>query len=183
MAKDLEVEKGKTDALLKEMLPASVAQQLKQGLSVDASESNTSSCYHSECLGEYEEATVMFTDVPTFQQIVPLCQPRDIVHLLNELFTKFDRLIGLQKAYKVETVGDSYMSVGGIPDVVEEHCEVICHLALGMVMEARTVCDPITNTPLHIRAGIHSGPVVAGVVGAKMPRWCWPQLRDHSSFI
>uniref|UniRef100_A0A8R1DTU5 guanylate cyclase n=1 Tax=Caenorhabditis japonica TaxID=281687 RepID=A0A8R1DTU5_CAEJA len=158
MARDLEVEKGKTDALLREMLPASVAQQLKQGLSVDAR--------------EYEEATVMFTDVPTFQQIVPLCQPRDIVHLLNELFTKFDRLIGIQKAYKVETVGDSYMSVGGIPDTVEDHCEVICHLALGMVMEARTVCDPITSTPLHIRAGIHSGPVVAGVVGAKMPRYC-----------
>ncbi|EFO98139.1 CRE-GCY-36 protein [Caenorhabditis remanei] len=158
MAKDLEIEKGKTDALLKEMLPPSVAQQLKQGLSVDAR--------------EYEEATVMFTDVPTFQQIVPLCQPKDIVHLLNELFTKFDRLIGIQRAYKVETVGDSYMSVGGIPDNTEDHCEVICHLALGMVMEARTVCDPITNTPLHIRAGIHSGPVVAGVVGAKMPRYC-----------
>ncbi|CAI2358171.1 unnamed protein product [Caenorhabditis sp. 36 PRJEB53466] len=110
LAKDLEVEKGKTDALLREMLPPSVAQQLKQGLSVDAR--------------EYEEATVMFTDVPTFQQIVPLCQPRDIVHLLNELFTKFDRLIGLQRAYKVETVGDSYMSVGGIPDSVLEHCEI-----------------------------------------------------------
>ena len=73
----------------------------------------------------------MFSDVPTFQQIVPLCQPKDIVHLLNELFTKFDRLIGLQKAYKVETVGDNYMSVGGIPDMVEDHCEIICHLALG----------------------------------------------------
>ena len=73
----------------------------------------------------------MFSDVPTFQQIVPLCQPKDIVHLLNELFTKFDRLIGLQKAYKVETIGDNYMSVGGIPDAVEDHCEIICHLALG----------------------------------------------------
>ncbi|PAV84091.1 hypothetical protein WR25_21189 [Diploscapter pachys] len=158
MAKDLEVEKGKTDALLREMLPPTVAQQLKSGLSVDAR--------------EYEEATIMFSDVPTFQQIVPLCQPKDIVHLLNELFTKFDRLIGLQKAYKVETVGDSYMSVGGIPDVVEDHCEIICHLALGMLMEARSVCDPISNNPLFVRCGIHSGPVVAGVVGAKMPRYC-----------
>ncbi|PAV60035.1 hypothetical protein WR25_18064 [Diploscapter pachys] len=158
MAKDLEVEKGKTDALLREMLPPTVAQQLKNGLSVDAR--------------EYEEATIMFSDVPTFQQIVPLCQPKDIVHLLNELFTKFDRLIGLQKAYKVETVGDSYMSVGGIPDAVEDHCEIICHLALGMLMEARSVCDPISNNPLSVRCGIHSGPVVAGVVGTKMPRYC-----------
>ncbi|VDL69258.1 unnamed protein product [Nippostrongylus brasiliensis] len=158
MAKDLEVEKGKTDALLSEMLPASVAHQLKSGLTVDAR--------------EYESATVMFSDVPSFQQIVPLCQPKDVVYLLNNLFTRFDRLVVLQNAYKVETVGDSYMSVGGIPDVVGDHCEIICHLALGMLMEARNVTDPISGNPLHIRAGIHSGPVVAGVVGAKMPRYC-----------
>ncbi|EYC27869.1 hypothetical protein Y032_0008g227 [Ancylostoma ceylanicum] len=158
MAKDLEIEKGKTDALLSEMLPATVAHQLKSGLSVDAR--------------EYESATVMFSDVPSFQQIVPFCQPKDVVYLLNNLFTRFDRLVGLQKAYKVETVGDSYMSVGGIPDITDDHCEVICHLALGMLMEARNVADPISGKPLHIRAGIHTGPVVAGVVGAKMPRYC-----------
>ncbi|EPB77204.1 adenylate/guanylate cyclase catalytic domain protein [Ancylostoma ceylanicum] len=122
--------------------------------------------------GEYESATVMFSDVPSFQQIVPFCQPKDVVYLLNNLFTRFDRLVGLQKAYKVETVGDSYMSVGGIPDITDDHCEVICHLALGMLMEARNVADPISGKPLHIRAGIHTGPVVAGVVGAKMPRYC-----------
>lgn len=140
----------------------------------------------------------MFSDVPSFQQIVPLCAPKDVVHLLNNLFTRFDRLVVLLRvfspfllrvqtifqAYKVETVGDSYMSVGGLPDDAEDHCEIICHLALGistprhpvrsclgMLMEARSVIDPITNKPLSIRAGIHSGPVVAGVVGAKMPRY------------
>ncbi|CAJ0589809.1 unnamed protein product [Cylicocyclus nassatus] len=158
MAKDLEVEKAKTDALLSEMLPSSVAHQLKAGQTVDAR--------------EYESATVMFSDVPSFQQIVPLCQPKDVVYLLNNLFTRFDRLVVLQKVYKVETVGDSYMSVGGIPDLVDDHCEIICHLALGMLMEAQNVTDPISGKPLHIRAGIHTGPVVAGVVGAKMPRYC-----------
>ncbi|VDP16089.1 unnamed protein product [Heligmosomoides polygyrus] len=156
MARDLEIEKAKTDNLLSEMLPASVAHQLKSGLSVDAR--------------EYEVATVMFSDVPSFQQIVPLCQPKDVVYLLNNLFTRFDRLVVLQNAYKVETVGDSYMSVAGVPDAAEDHCEIICHLALGMLMEARNVLDPISGNPLNIRAGIHSGPVVAGVVGAKMPR-------------
>ncbi|GMR37180.1 hypothetical protein PMAYCL1PPCAC_07375, partial [Pristionchus mayeri] len=158
MAKDLEKEKTKTDQLLSEMLPPSVAHQLKLGQSVDAR--------------EYDFATVMFSDVPNFQSIVPNCPPKDVVFLLNELFTKFDRLVILQKAYKVETVGDSYMSVGGIPEDCENHCEIICHLALGMLFEATTVCDPIQKTPLAIRAGIHSGPVVAGVVGAKMPRYC-----------
>uniref|UniRef100_A0A914DYF3 guanylate cyclase n=1 Tax=Acrobeloides nanus TaxID=290746 RepID=A0A914DYF3_9BILA len=109
----------------------------------------------------------MFADVPSFQLIVPHSKPKDVVHLLNELFTKFDRLV-----YKVETVGDSYMIVGGIPESVESHCEKICHVALGMIWEARLVNDPISNRPLQIRTGIHSGPVVAGVVGAKMPRYC-----------
>ncbi|CAJ0598529.1 unnamed protein product [Cylicocyclus nassatus] len=158
MAKDLEVEKAKTDALLSEMLPSSVAHQLKAGQAVDAR--------------EYKSATIMFSDVPSFQQIVPLCQPKDVVYLLNDLFTRFDRLVGLQKVYKVETVGDSYMSVAGLPDLVDDHCEIICHLALGMLMEAQNVTDPISGKPLHIRAGIHTGPVVAGVVGTKMPRFC-----------
>ncbi|TMS35786.1 hypothetical protein L596_003109 [Steinernema carpocapsae] len=158
LAKDLEAEKGKTDALLKEMLPASVATQLIKGEDVDA------------C--EYDEATVMFCDVPNFQSIVPHSEPKEVVHLLNDLFTKFDRLVILHDVYKVETVGDSYMTVGGLPDIVENHAEKICHVALGMLWEARTVLDPITSKPLQIRAGIHCGPIVAGVVGAKMPRYC-----------
>uniref|UniRef100_A0A0K0E3P7 guanylate cyclase n=2 Tax=Strongyloides stercoralis TaxID=6248 RepID=A0A0K0E3P7_STRER len=158
MAKDLELEKGKTDALLKEMLPVTVAQQLISGKSVDAK--------------EYEEATVMFCDVPNFHNIVLYCQPKDVVHLLNELFTKFDRLVVYHNVYKVETVGDSYMTVGGIPEVIENHCELVCHVALGMLWEGRTVEDPVLKRPLQIRAGIHTGPIVAGVVGAKMPRYC-----------
>lgn len=101
-------------------------------------------------IGEYPEATVMFCDVPAFQSIVPFCQPKGIVRLLNELFTKFDRLVTLHdvwnylilnffpfkiKVYKVETVGDSYMTVGGVPESVSDHCERICHLALGMVFK------------------------------------------------
>ncbi|VDM25484.1 unnamed protein product, partial [Toxocara canis] len=79
LARDLEVEKGKTDALLKEMLPPSVAAQLMNGKSVEA------------C--EFNEATVMFSDVPNFQMIVPFCEPKEVVHMLNDLFTKFDRLV------------------------------------------------------------------------------------------
>lgn len=62
------------------------------------------------------------------------------------------------------------MVVGGIPESVENHCEKICHVALGMIWEARSVLDPVNSKPLQVRTGIHSGPIVAGVVGAKMPR-------------
>ncbi|VDN60530.1 unnamed protein product [Dracunculus medinensis] len=158
LARDLEAEKGKTEELLKEMLPASVATQLLHGKSVDA------------C--EFNEATVMFSDVPNFNNIVPNCEPKEIVALLNDLFTKFDRLVVRHGAYKVETVGDSYMTVGGVPEIRLDHCEIICDLALGMLWESHSVTDPIKNAPLQIRIGIHSGTVVAGVIGNKMPRYC-----------
>lgn len=78
--------------------------------------------------------------------------------------------IGLQ-VYKVETIGDSYMTVGGVPERNDDHCEILCHLALGMLFEARSVTDPVTEKPLQIRLGINSGPIVAGVIGKKMPRY------------
>uniref|UniRef100_A0A1I8BN61 guanylate cyclase n=1 Tax=Meloidogyne hapla TaxID=6305 RepID=A0A1I8BN61_MELHA len=158
MARDLEAEKKKTDTLLREMLPASVATALINGYSVDAR--------------EYPEATVLFCDVPAFQSIVPFCQPKGIVRILNDLFTKFDRLVTLHDVYKVETVGDSYMTVGGVPESVSDHCERICHLALGMIWEARGVMDPVAKNGLRVRCGIHTGNIVAGVVGVKMPRFC-----------
>ena len=117
MAKDLEAEKSKTDALLSEMLPGSVAQQLKSGQSVDASsfipnmfnltpvQFKYLTCKVNENIGvsgEYEEATVMFSDVPSFQQIVPHCAPKDVVLLLNDLFTKFDRLVVLQNVRETQ---------------------------------------------------------------------------------
>ncbi|VDK57208.1 unnamed protein product [Gongylonema pulchrum] len=113
----------------------------------------------------------MFSDVPDFQKIVLYCKPRQIVTLLNELFTKLDRLVTRHHVYKVETIGDSYMTVGGVPEHTEDHCEVLCHLALGMLFEARSVTDPVTRKPLQIRLGINSGPIVAGVIGKKMPRY------------
>lgn len=81
MAKELEAEKRKTDDLLKEVLPATVAEQLMSGAAVDAR--------------EFEEATVMFSDVPGFQQMVLMCKPTEIVSMLNDLFTKCDRLVTL----------------------------------------------------------------------------------------
>ncbi|KAL3078238.1 hypothetical protein niasHS_012125 [Heterodera schachtii] len=158
LARDLETEKAKSDTLLREMLPQTVATALINGQSVAAR--------------EYPESTVMFCDVPAFQSIVPFCQPMGIVRLLNDLFTKFDRLVTLHNVYKVETIGDSFMTVGGVPEAIKDHCERISLLAIGMIWEARSVIDPISKRGLKVRCGLHSGNIVAGVVGVKMPRFC-----------
>lgn len=62
------------------------------------------------------------------------------------------------------------MTVAGVPEFVESHCEKICHTALGMIWEAKSVIDPVNKEPLLIRCGIHTGNIVTGVVGQKMPR-------------
>ncbi|KAK6048831.1 adenylate/guanylate cyclase catalytic domain protein [Cooperia oncophora] len=64
------------------------------------------------------------------------------------------------------------MTVGGIPDQISEHAEMICHVAIGMMWEARSVPEPVNKKPLQVRIGIHSGPLIAGVVAVKMPRYC-----------
>ncbi|VDM58090.1 unnamed protein product [Angiostrongylus costaricensis] len=124
MAKDLEVEKRKTDSILKDMLPPLIADHIMNNKQVHA------------C--EFENTTVMFSDIPDFQSILVHCHPKDVVQLLNDLFHRFDRLVIMHKvsilAYKVETVGDSYLTVGGIPEQIPEHAEIICHLAIGKLL-------------------------------------------------
>uniref|UniRef100_A0A8R1DX16 guanylate cyclase n=1 Tax=Caenorhabditis japonica TaxID=281687 RepID=A0A8R1DX16_CAEJA len=157
MTRELEIERKKTDAILKDMLPRRIAQQLLNGEHIEPTE---------------YEATVMFCDLPAFQQIIPVCPPKNIVNLLNELFFKLDRIVVLRGVYKVETVSDSYMTVSGIPDYTSDHAETMCHVALGMMWEARSVMDPVSNNRFLLRIGMHSGSIIAGVVGTKMPRYC-----------
>lgn len=95
MAHEIEDEKARNDALLREVLPAGVAEQLMSGATVDARGFINLEASHPKTTfsGEYPIATVMFADCPAFQKVVPLCKPTQLVTILNELFTKFDHLI------------------------------------------------------------------------------------------
>jgi guanylate cyclase soluble subunit beta len=73
---------------------------------------------------------------------------------------------------QVETIGDAYMVVSGLPEVTDRHAQNMADMALDMILGSNRVTSPATGKPLQIRVGIHSGPVVAGVVGEKMPRYC-----------
>ncbi|XP_059821989.1 guanylate cyclase soluble subunit beta-2-like [Hypanus sabinus] len=158
LSKNLEVEKKKTEVLLYAMLPRHVANLLKEGKPVEA--------------GDFKECTVLFSDVVTFTNICAACEPIQIVHMLNSMYSRFDRITSVHDVYKVETIGDAYMVVGGVPVPVASHAERVANFALGMRIAARKVKNPVTGNPIQIRVGIHSGPVLAGVVGQKMPRYC-----------
>uniref|UniRef100_A0A8C6QL08 guanylate cyclase n=1 Tax=Nannospalax galili TaxID=1026970 RepID=A0A8C6QL08_NANGA len=158
LSQHLAIEKKKTETLLYAMLPEHVANQLKDGQKVAA--------------GEFESCTILFSDVVTFTNICAACEPIQIVTMLNSMYSKFDRLTNIHEVYKVETIGDAYMVVGGVPVPVENHAQRVANFALGMRISAEDVMNPVTGEPIQIRVGIHTGPVLAGVVGDKMPRYC-----------
>ncbi|KAM9173381.1 LOW QUALITY PROTEIN: guanylate cyclase soluble subunit beta-2-like [Pangshura tecta] len=158
LSKNLEAERKKTETLLYAMLPKHVANLLKEGENVEA--------------GEFNSCTVLFSDIVTFTNICSACEPIQIVNMLNSMYSKFDRLTSVHNVYKVETIGDAYMVVGGVPVPIASHAKRVANFALGMRTAAREVMNPITGEPIQIRIGIHTGPVLAGVVGEKMPRYC-----------
>ncbi|XP_056588336.1 atrial natriuretic peptide receptor 1 [Triplophysa dalaica] len=157
---DLMLEKQKTDRLLHSMLPKQVADDLRQGKPSQAQ--------------SYISATVFFSDIVGFTQLSSSSTPYQIVDFLNKLYTTFDDIIDNYDVYKVETIGDAYMVVSGVPRVNGIlHASEIASMALDLVSVCKTFRIPHRpETHLQIRAGIHSGPVVAGVVGTKMPRYC-----------
>ncbi|XP_043107603.1 guanylate cyclase soluble subunit beta-2 [Puntigrus tetrazona] len=158
LSRNLEIEKQKSEKLLYAMLPTHVANQLKEGKRVEA--------------GEFKVCTILFSDVVTFTNICAACEPIQIVNMLNAMYSRFDRLTNVHNVYKVETIGDAYMVVGGVPVPTDTHAERVANFALGMRIAAREVTSPITGQPIQIRVGLHTGSVLAGVVGEKMPRYC-----------
>ncbi|KFM56845.1 Soluble guanylate cyclase 88E, partial [Stegodyphus mimosarum] len=156
----LDIEMKRTDELLYQMIPKQVADRLRRG------EAAVDTCQYFDCV------TVLFSDVVTFTEICSRIAPMEVVSMLNCMYSLFDQLTEKHDVYKVETIGDAYMVVSGAPDQEPCHAEKVCHMALDMVDVIGGLKDPSNGESLRIRVGIHSGAVVAGVVGLKMPRYC-----------
>lgn len=156
-AQALTAAQRRSDELLYSMLPRSVANALREGRPVVG--------------GDFPTVTVLFCDVVDFTATASSHSPREIFDLLGQLYTRFDALLERHPVYKVETVGDCYMIAAGVPDPDPRHADTIVAAALDMVDAVEGVLLP-GGEPLQIRVGINSGPVVAGVVGTRMPRFC-----------
>uniref|UniRef100_UPI000181F540 Soluble guanylyl cyclase beta n=1 Tax=Chlamydomonas reinhardtii TaxID=3055 RepID=UPI000181F540 len=121
---------------------------------------------------EHPEATVLFSDIVGFTEIASRSSPLEVCSLLDELYQRFDAAIEeYPQLYKVETIGDAYMVVCNVTVPCDDHADVLLEFALRMHEEASRVASSL-GEPVRIRVGMHSGPVVAGVVGRKMPRFC-----------
>ncbi|XP_054666643.1 atrial natriuretic peptide receptor 2 isoform X2 [Grus americana] len=153
-------EKRKAENLLYQILPHSVAEQLKRGETVRAE--------------AFDSVTIYFSDIVGFTALSAESTPMQVVTLLNDLYTCFDAIIDNFDVYKVETIGDAYMVVSGLPVRNGKlHAREIVRMALALLEAVKTFkIRHRPNDQLHLRIGVHTGPVCAGVVGLKMPRYC-----------
>ncbi|XP_055959262.1 atrial natriuretic peptide receptor 1 [Patella vulgata] len=156
---ELVEEKKRSEQLLYEILPKSVAENLKLGLPVEPE--------------AFESVTIYFSDIVGFTDISARSTPLQVVDLLNDLYSCFDAIIDTVDVYKVETIGDAYMVVSGLPDRNGDHAQQIATLALLLRQAIDSfIIKHLPDEKVQLRIGIHTGPTVAGVVGLKMPRYC-----------
>ncbi|PIC52672.1 hypothetical protein B9Z55_000268 [Caenorhabditis nigoni] len=157
---ELAYAKETTMKILNEMLPQAVAEDLKNGI--------------VQMPRSYESATVMFVQICEFNVLMKKSTPDQVIAFLNDVFDQFDSVIRHHVAYKVETTGETYMVASGVPEENGgQHIFEIAEISLEIREVAAVYVLPHDpNYILRIRTGFHMGPIAAGVIGIKSPRYC-----------
>ncbi len=146
----LRAEQQKSESLLLNILPAPIAERLKRG--------------ETTIVDRLAEVTVLFADLVDFTTLAARLDSVAVVRLLDDLFSAFDELARAQGLEKIKTIGDAYMVVGGVPLPRPDHTEAVAELALNMMAHVDRVPPP-GPASLRLRVGIHTGPVIAGIIG------------------
>jgi adenylate cyclase len=152
-ARGRDAAQARVEALLLNVLPADVAQRLQ-------SDPNS-------IADHFDEASILFADVVDFTPLSSRLEAREVVGLLDRLFTSFDELVDRYEVEKIKTIGDCYMVAAGVPRQRPDHAHALAELALEMRECAKSCLPDSTDHDLRLRIGISSGPVVAGVIGRR----------------
>jgi adenylate cyclase len=149
----MEAEYQRSEKLLANILPATVAERLKDPA-------------HGIIADRYDDASILFADIAGYTKRASDTSPTDLVRFLDRLYTDLDALVDRHGLEKIKTSGDSYMVVSGVPRPRPDHVEALACLALDMAEAVADLKDPMGRA-VPLRIGLASGPVVAGVVGAR----------------
>lgn len=144
-----------SERLLANMLPGPIAAQLKRNPGQTIADS-------------HDEVTILFADIVDFTPRASRQRPDELVKFLNQLFTRFDDLANRHGLEKIKTLGDAFMVAGGMPEAQPDHAERVARMALDMQAETARFSAEM-GEKVELRIGIHSGPVVAGVIGTRKP--------------
>jgi adenylate cyclase len=148
----IEQEKQRSESLLRNVLPPEIAVRLRNG--------------ESRIADHYNDATVIFADIVGFGKITARMKAYEIIGCLNHIFSEFDQLAEDSGVEKIKTIGDNYMAVAGIPTPRANHARTATKLALDMISAAERLRSQLP-VPFSIRVGMHSGPIIAGVIGTR----------------
>lgn len=147
----LALEQARSEKLLLNILPAAIATRLKDN--------------DMRIADHYDAVTVMFADLINFTQLSEKMSPTQLIDLLSQVFLRFDYLAEKYQVEKIKTIGDAYMVISGAPELCANHAHRIAAMALEMNGALQEVAVN-TGVDLNMRIGIHTGPVVAGVIGS-----------------
>ena len=144
----LEAEQEKSEQLLLNVLPPSIAERMK--------------LQEYPIVDHFQEVSVLFCDIAGFTQFSSETEPRKVVDLLNAIFSKFDSICDSHGVEKIKTIGDAYMAVAGVPSENPQHAQAVARVALEMLVGVKAL-----SSSLDVRIGVHCGEVVAGVIGRR----------------
>lgn len=147
---EIKSERQKSEDLLLNILPKSIAERLKEGA--------------KSCAERFDDVSILFADINGFTSLSEKVSAYSLVDLLNEIFSEFDKLTDKYGIEKIKTIGDCYMAAAGVPKKIPNHSELICKLAMDMMNEIPNLCKKL-DIKIGITIGINSGSVIAGVIG------------------
>lgn len=147
--KEIQREKELSERLLLNILPEPIAERLKKS--------------HGVIVDHFDEATVLFADLVGFTPFAAQHSPEEVIEVLNHIFSQFDVLADAHRLEKIKTIGDAYMVVAGVPMPRPDHAHAIAEMSIAM----QAFIGEIEGGRFQVRIGIHTGPVVAGVIGRK----------------
>ncbi|MBI3550840.1 MAG: adenylate/guanylate cyclase domain-containing protein [Elusimicrobia bacterium] len=148
--REIATEQERSERLLLNVLPAPIAERLKAG--------------ETPIADDFKDATILFADIVGYTGLAGKMKPAELVAILNDVFSRFDRLCDEHGVEKIKTIGDAYMAVGGVPRPLAAHADTMAVVALGMLREVAAL-NRERGLALSVRIGLHSGPVVAGIIG------------------